>query len=183
MQTVERYLNHGLLAMMIVAAAALGLMMFHITLDVFFRYAFNRPFAETVDVVAYYYMIAVVFLPLAFVERRSEHIEVELFTQHLPVRVRNLLFIAARLFAVAFFGVLAWQTYLDALGYMAIREAPMGSRIEIWPSRFLLPLSFVVLMVTMLLHALKAALDLGAEKPQGDGPAFARKDHGPGEGA
>lgn len=172
MAAVERWLDRMLLGIMYASAAALALMVFHITADVLFRYLLNQPFANTVEVVSFYYMIAVVFLPLAFVERKSEHIEVELFTQYLPLRARNSLFILARLFAVAFFGALAYQTFLDALNYMAIREEPMGSSLEIWPTRFILPFSFVVLMITMLLHAAKAILNIDREKPQGDGPDY-----------
>ena len=172
MTAVERWLDRALLGIMYAAAVALALMVFHITADVLCRYLLNRPFTNTVEVVSFYYMIAVVFLPLAFVERKSEHIEVELFTQYLPLKARNILFILARLFAVLSFGALAYQTFLDALNYTEIREAPMGSSLEIWPTRYILPLSFVVLMITMLLHAAKAALNLDSEKPQGDGPDY-----------
>lgn len=179
MDAVERWIDRALLVIMILASVALASMMLHVTLDVFLRYAFNRPLADTVEVVSFYYMIAVVFLPLAFVERNSEHIEVELFTQKLPLKIRNGLFIAARLFAVGFFGILTYITYIDAVGYMAIRETPMGSDLRIWPTRFLLPLSFAILMITMLLHTAKAVINFDREKPQGDGPEYARDDLDP----
>jgi len=177
MAGIERWLDRLILAAIIIAGCGLALMMVHIVADVTWRYLFNRPLVDTVETVSYYYMIAVVFLPLAYVERRSEHIEVELFVQHLPVSIRNVLYLLGRLTAIAFFGILTYQTWLDALDYMRIREVPMGSSLEIWPSRFILPLSFTLLIAALLLHAVRAVLHLRRAKPQGDGPAFAREEH------
>lgn len=174
MTALQKWIDWTILGMMLLAGAGLIMMMLHISADVGARYFFNDPIRDTVETVSYYYMIIVIFLPLAFVERKSEHIEVELVVQFLSTRVRNILYIIARLFGAAFFAALAYETWFDAMHYLRIREVPMGSSLEIWPARFILPVSFAVLILSMLLHAMKAALALGHPKPQGDGPIYAR---------
>lgn len=172
----ERWIDRAILVMLIVAGAGLVAMMLHVTADVLMRYFFNWPIRDTIETASYYYMILVVFLPLAFVERKSEHIEVELFVQLLGVRPRNLLYVAGRLFSMVFFGILAYVSWIDAIDYARIRETPMGSDLEIWPSRFALPIGFGLLVLAMALHAAKALMHLRQVKPQGDGPAYARED-------
>lgn len=176
METLERWIDRAILIMLVVAGAGLVAMMVHVTADVLMRYFFNYPIRDTIETASYYYMILVVFLPLAFVERKSEHIEVELFVQFLGIRLRNLLYAAGRLFSIVFFSILAYASWIDAIDYARIRETPMGSDLEIWPSRFALPIGFGLLVLAMALHAVKALMNLRQPKPQGDGPAYAQED-------
>jgi len=69
------------------AAAFLVLMALHITVDVVLRLMFGGAFPGTLEIVSFYYMVYAVFLPLAFVERRGEHIEVDAFFNLMPARV------------------------------------------------------------------------------------------------
>ena len=69
-----------------IGIAAVGLMMFHITFDVFGKYLFNAPLPATLEIVSHYYMVVVVFLPLAMVEKRDAHISVEVLTQNFSDR-------------------------------------------------------------------------------------------------
>ncbi|MCH9675152.1 MAG: TRAP transporter small permease, partial [Gammaproteobacteria bacterium] len=50
-----------------VACVAVVLMMLHITLDVFMRWI-GFPIPATVTIVPHYYMLPIIFLPLALVE-------------------------------------------------------------------------------------------------------------------
>ena len=61
-------------------------MMVHITIDVIGRVVFNNPFDATIEVVSAYYMVAVSFLPLAYISRHEGQIIVELFTRNLRKR-------------------------------------------------------------------------------------------------
>ena len=60
------------------------LMMIHVAVDVFCRIVLNAPLYGTLEIVAGYYMVAVVFLPLAYVSGGEGHIFIELFTSKLP---------------------------------------------------------------------------------------------------
>ena len=49
-------------------------MMFHISLDVFCKYFFNRPLDGTIEIVSLYYMVGIVFLPISYISLTDSHI-------------------------------------------------------------------------------------------------------------
>ena len=57
--------------------------MLHVSVDVMARFFFNMPLSGTIEISSFYYMIAVVFLPLAAVEGKNGHIAVEILAQRL----------------------------------------------------------------------------------------------------
>lgn len=132
--------------------AALILMMLHISADVVARYIFNSPLHGTVEIVSAYYMVAVVFLPLAMIERANGHIVVELVTQHLPRRGQDVLIAIVALVSALYFGTFAWRTWGDALNKYAVGESALGMvQVTIWPTRFYLPVG-CALIALVLLH-------------------------------
>ncbi len=66
--------------LMAIGGVVIILLMLHITADVAGKYFFNTPIIGTLEIVSRYYMVAVVFLPLAFVQIRRQHLTVEMFT-------------------------------------------------------------------------------------------------------
>jgi TRAP-type C4-dicarboxylate transport system permease small subunit len=137
---------------MVIAGIMMCLMMLHISADVFFKYTFNRPIFGTVETVQYYYMIGAVYLPLAFVQLRGGQISVELLFNRLPAWGQRAADGCALICTIVFFGILAYQSWLDAVNSWQIGEIVMGSATTpIWPSRFFLPISFgLVCLVSML---------------------------------
>ena len=62
--------------------------------------------------------------------------------------------------SAVFFGILAYQTGLDALKAFRIDEILMTSiLITIWPAKFSLPIGFTAVMLASALHAWQAATD------------------------
>ena len=121
----------------VIAGAILILMMLHITAHVACRYLFAWPFQDTVEIVSTYYIVAIVFLPLALVERLNGHIVVELFSQHLPRRTLELLIGCIGLASAGYFGAFTWRTGQDALQTYAAGEMMLGTApITVWPTRF-----------------------------------------------
>ena len=98
-----RWINIGAATL---ASAMMVLMMLHITLDVAARYFFNGQIVGTLEVVSFYYMVALVFLAFGFVELKHENIRVDLFVQMMPRRVRFGLYVFACLMGLVFFGML-----------------------------------------------------------------------------
>ena len=149
-----RRVLHGLsFWLMVLAGVMMSFMMLHITADVFLKYTFNRPLFGTIETVSYYYMIGAVYLPLAYVQRRGRHISVELVFDRLPERGKRAAECFALLCAALFFGILGWQSWLDAVNAWRIDEIIMGSAtIPIWPSRFFLPVSFGLVFLVSLLR-------------------------------
>lgn len=135
---------------------ALILMMLHISADVIARYIFNSPLHGTVEIVSGYYMVAVVFLPLAMIERRNAHIVVELVTQHFPRRAQEWLIGLVALVSAAYFAAFAWQTWSDALKQYRIGEVALGTvEVTIWPTRFYLPIGCGLIALVLLYKALR----------------------------
>lgn len=89
------------------AALALLLMMLHVLADVVGRQVFASPAPATTEVVAYYYMIAVVFLPLPFLELRGRSIAVDLFYGMFPRWMKRVAIVIACVAGIAFWGTLA----------------------------------------------------------------------------
>ena len=140
----------------LVAGAILILMMLHITADVVLRYLFARPIRDTVEIVSTYYIVAIVFLPLALVERMNAHIVVELFSQHLPPRVQELLIACICLVSGSYFGAFTWRTGLDAIQKYNIGEVMLGTTpITVWPTRFYLPIGCGLITLMLVYKSIR----------------------------
>ena len=148
-------------------ALAVVAMMLHIGLDVILRNAFRISLDTVPEIVARYYMTALAFLPLAWAERRGDMISVEVFG-HLfrgPLRRLDAAFVAA-VTALAY-SILAYTTWLVAMREFAVRSyvISLSMTIPVWPSYFILPLSFGLAMIVCLL---RLALVLAGREPAED---------------
>lgn len=147
-------------ALAFIAAVCLFLMMAQIVIDVVLKFGFNTPIQGNLEIVSFYYMVAVVFLPLAMVELRHEHISVDLFFLMLPNLIRQLVYAAGSLVTALFFALLTYQTFLDAVNATRVGEVMMGTNfVPIWPSRWALPAGFLVICLATILHTCRALLE------------------------
>lgn len=125
------------------AALLTLVMMLHVSLDVVLKYLFRVPVPATVEVVSYYYMVAAVFLPIAWSEKIGAGITVDLFMMRAPGWLQFAAAILALVLGIAIYAGLAVNTFQQALRALAHREVVMGPiSLPVWPSRFLLPLGF-----------------------------------------
>lgn len=170
MTALDRLVHALSRAMMGVAGLALMLMMIQTVVDVIGRNVFSKPIEGSLEVVSVYHMVAVVFLPLALVERRHEHISVDLLVNSLTALLRRAFIVLSYLVCAIFAGVLAFQTAIDAVASFKIGEILMSSvYITVWPAKFLLPIGFGLMFLQFLLHARSAILDPGFS-PEPDSP-------------
>jgi len=145
--------------LMLVGGVALVLMMAQVTLDVIGKYFLASPLPVTLEMVSNYYMVAVVFLPLAAVERANGHIHVELIYSHLPRLARRLLDLLAYGLGLFFFWLLADTGWVQAWRKFQVGEFIMGSySLIIWPSRFLVPIGAGLMVLLLALKFLLSAL-------------------------
>jgi TRAP-type C4-dicarboxylate transport system permease small subunit len=157
MAIVDRLTHRIAVVLMAVAGLALMLMMIQMVVDVAMRNFFRRPIEGSLEIVSVYHMVAVVFLPLALVERRHEHITVDLLIHRLSPGTRRAVTVLGYVVCAIFFAVLSYQTLLDALEAFRINEILMSSiYITVWPAKFLLPIGFSLMLVQVLLHAWQA---------------------------
>ncbi len=150
-------IHHGLDALTDLTAYAAGfcviLMMLHITLDVICRAFLNMPLTGTITFVSNYYMVFVVCLPLAFVERLDAHISVDVVTSKLPEKPRHHLYGWTYAFTALVFGVTAYATWLEATAKFAIRSFMIEKDLAIstWFGYFALPVGYALLTLYLLL--------------------------------
>jgi TRAP-type C4-dicarboxylate transport system permease small subunit len=140
--------------LMIVSAILVTLMMLHIGADVAGKYFFNAPIHGTLEIVSLYYMVAIVYLPLAWGSHDGDQIKVELFLRRLPTRYLLRHDAVIDVLFAAFLGVITWQGIVDALAKTAIHEARETAidLLIVWPSRWMVPVGFGV---AALYHALR----------------------------
>jgi TRAP-type C4-dicarboxylate transport system permease small subunit len=160
MLTIDR-VTHALSRLLLgIAMVALFLMMVQMVVDVAMRNFFRRPIEGSLEIVSVYHMVAVVFLPLALVERRHEHITVDLLVDRFAPAARRIISVVGYIICAIFFALLTYQTGKDALQAYEVGEILMSSiYITVWPAKFLLPIGFSVMLLQVLLHAWKAATD------------------------
>lgn len=132
------------------------LMMLQVTLDVLLKHFFNAPVPMTLEMVASYYMVALIFLPLGDVTRRTEHLEVELFTQKLPARILAWFKLFGCVFGLAYVAVMFNQGVDKALKATTRGEVWETATLDlqVWPARWLLPIGCALMFVWLLLQAI-----------------------------
>ncbi len=144
----------------LVAGLAISLMVLQTCADVVMSRLFNRPIEGNMEIVSSYYMVMLVFLPLALVELRHEHINADLFVRMMPRGVQRVLYAFGCLVSIAFFGVLFWQTLQDAIQAFQIDELIMGAiYIHVWPAKLLLPIGFFAILLAVVSNLMRNLLD------------------------
>lgn len=156
------------------AGLLLLLMMLNITADVVLKATLNSPIQGTLEITAYYYMVGSVLFPLALVELTRSSIAADVFYNLMPPRLQLVLMVAILILCICAYCVLARITWSDAVRAFGRSEVSMGGvGMPIWPSRFILPLSFAMAAmvclrnVLKLLFATKATNDTGAPIEKG----------------
>lgn len=117
-------------------------MMLHIVADVVARLLLGSPLVGTNEIVSRYYMVAVAFLPIAWVEHRRAMITVELVDGMMGRKARFASDILVAITSLLALVLVVWTSLgeaLDAFGKGAFVMA-IGTRIPVWPTYFILPL-------------------------------------------
>lgn len=141
--------------MAVLAAVIAIMMMLHVVADIFAKYVLNHPLLGTIEIVSGYYMVVLVFFPLALVAETEGHIFVELFTRKLPDSVVRVLDGIARTVTILIGAGFAWITADEAVHRTVqgeVWDVSDGSMI-IWPSRWILPIGIGAMAVLLLVTA------------------------------
>lgn len=152
MDVIERVLARILDGVTFIGIVAVFLMMAHITLDVVMRFLLNDPPPGTLIIVSRYYMVIVAFLSLAFAERRSGHINVEIVSECLPLPVQNTFNLLGTILSLVIFAMLAWRGFEEGMkkqqiGAFALEQDVL---IPIWPSYYLLPIGAGLMCLVLI---------------------------------
>ena len=136
------------------ATAVIVVLTLHVCFDVGSRYIFNLPLPGTTEMVAKYYMVGVVFLPLAYCQIHRQHFHAALFEAYLPrwliKRVDGVHDLVMCLMA---------GLYTYCSGLAAYDATMIGERVQTafyplltWPSRWLVPIGAGALCVVAFLQ-------------------------------
>ncbi|SEQ58256.1 TRAP transporter small permease [Thalassovita taeanensis] len=141
-----------------VGALSMILMMFHIGADVIARTVFNSPIIGTIEIVSAWYMVGVIFPPLALIQLYAGHIVVELFTQSASARAKA--FLETAVGAVAIIFLTGWT---NAAIKLALRKTAQNETLDVvffevltWPTRWILALSLLTLTLAFLVTTFRA---------------------------
>jgi TRAP-type C4-dicarboxylate transport system permease small subunit len=161
MQRLLKLINYPIDLTFWVGIVAGVLMMLHVSADVAARTLLNSPIEGTTETAAAYYMVAVAYLPWAWLARGEAHIRVEMFTSFAPPRFVEWLDIVVKVAMVVFLSFFIWRTTLRALDQMSAGEVWQAgtSYIAIWPSRWVLPVAGGLMALYLVL---RIAADISA---------------------
>jgi len=162
-------LNGALMALASVVTVA---MMAHVVLDVAGKYLLNQPIHGTLEIVSFYYMVAVLFLPFAYVTRTEGQIIVELFTRRMAPRRLAWLEVGVGLVTLVAMTVFAWKT-----GAAAVEKTIAGefresgvNIIQVWPSRWLPAIAGGSMALVVLFRLIDDFRIATGRVPAGDQP-------------
>ena len=158
MEALRELLENAAGLLLRLGCVLIGLMALHVVLDVTGRYVFNAPLPGTVEFVSHYYMVGVIFWPLAYVQSRRGHFAAEIFTQRLAPQVLVLLEAVVTLVTALLLAFLTWRTAAYAFEFTQVRESVQTAYFTIptWPSRWFVPLGLGLMALYALVQALQA---------------------------
>ena len=143
-------------AQIFLAGVAMVLMMVHICADAALRTLFNTSFPGTLEIVSFYYMVSVVFLPLAYIQLQRGHVIIELFTNGLSYRtnavIDGIVYTLATI-AMAYFTMAAFE---KAVKMTELGEFVLGViLVYTWPARWLVVAGTGVMSIVYALSAIE----------------------------
>ena len=144
MGTLSRIRDAALSALAVIGAVAILALMIHIMTDVVLRNAINQPVPATYEIVTNYYMVALAFIPLAWLERSGGMVSVEVIDGLMSPAMLRLSDLVVALISTVIYGALAWVTFQASLKTFASGTFVMAQNVPIptWPAYFLPPLGF-----------------------------------------
>ncbi len=160
METIERLLRwveKPIELMLWIALLAAVAMMFHVAADVTGRTVFNDPVQGTTEIVSGWYMVAIAFLPWAWIAKNDNHIVAGMFQHIGGPRFEFWLEVIVKIWTLVFLYVFVWQTWVQAGRQTRAGEVwqAAGFFIPVWPARWILPISGIAMMVYLVLRVIR----------------------------
>lgn len=158
---------------MTLAEIGVFLMTIHVTLDVLSRWFTNNPLIATTEIVRFYYMVGIIYFPLAWVTRMDGHISAQIFTQYMKPKNRQILEGVIHILLFVFMAFLTYQTGHEAIKMTQVNEVHQAADafFWIWPARWYLPLGSGLMSIY--------ALTMGIQKLFGEVVETAAPDQKP----
>lgn len=167
MRQFDRALAGASEAMLWLSAVLLGIMAFHVVIDVLGRTLFREPLPGTVELVARYYMIGVIFLPLAYVQARRRHIATDQFIGWMPRRALEVLSGCVCILSTIVLAVLAERGLQEAIRTTALNDQAVTGDISLitWPARWFVPVGFGLMALQTLTQGVRELMGIRNDPP------------------
>ncbi|MBP1851768.1 TRAP transporter small permease [Rhizobium halophytocola] len=148
-----------------VAGIGVILMMVHVCADVVARVITGASLPATVEIVSYYYMIIVAFLPLAWVEWKEQMVSVEIIEFLLSPGLRRASDAAVALLSTVIYGVMTYATWATAMKnfHTGTFVVALQTKIVTWPGYILPTLGFALAALITAIRLFQLAS--GTERP------------------
>lgn len=143
--------------LMLLGGVAMLLMMFQITADVFMKHFFNQPITGTLEMVSFYYMTGIIFLPFAYIQTKRGHIVVELIAQKMTPRGQLISQCFTDVLMLIFLLLYVSSNYDLAVFKMGFDEAVEIAEDDflVWPARWMLPVGGSLMIIVLVLQMLR----------------------------
>ena len=153
----SRIRDVALAALAVIGGIAILALMVHIMSDVVLRNTINRPVPATYEIVTNYYMVALAFVPLAWLERSGGMGSVEVIDGFLGPRAIRFSDKLVALISTVIYAALAWVTFEASLKTFAAGTFVLAQSVPIptWPAYFLPPLGFFLAALVTVLRLLE----------------------------
>jgi TRAP-type C4-dicarboxylate transport system permease small subunit len=151
----------------VICGVLICLMSVHVAADVSARYLFNAPLDGTVEFVQYYYMVAVIFLPLPYLQYRRRHFAAVIFTSMAPPWMLRLMLLFSDFVAAVLAGFATWQSTVTALAKTRSGEHLETAHFIVyqWPGRWLVIAGFGLMCVAACLGIVEGLIGANGRRP------------------
>ncbi|MEW5424808.1 TRAP transporter small permease [Amorphus sp. 3PC139-8] len=135
-------------------ACVMGLMAVHVVTDVAFRYFAGFSLAGTTEIVSRYYMVTLIFLPLAYVQRKGQHIDASLLADLLSPRFQVLLGCLSAALMALYATLIGWRAATEALRATEISEKIQTADYFLlaWPARWIPVLAMALVVAISIIE-------------------------------
>lgn len=138
------------------AGASLFLMMVLGAIDILGTKLFDRPLQGTFEATEAL-MVLTVFLSLAHVQARREHIAVDLIVTRLGRGTHRAFELVARFLTVGVFALIAWQGWVLGSSSFQVREYASGIvQFPVYPSKLALALGATLMLLQSFMDVIDA---------------------------
>jgi TRAP-type mannitol/chloroaromatic compound transport system permease small subunit len=121
--------------------------------DILSRSFLRRSIVGTLEIESNYFMVAAVFLPLAYgMISKQGHIRVEILLSRLPLRLQMGLEMVGLFLSLCVFGLVVWFGAAGAWRSWQAGETMVNVALPMWPGRVLVAMGGVLLCLQMIVR-------------------------------
>lgn len=138
-----------------ISVITLFVMMLWIVIDVLLRYFFNSPIQGTLELTGEYFMVLIVYLSISYAQKDNEHVNVVLFYEKFPKKVRYIVNFFVNILGSSIFFYIAYLNVLKGLEYTdrGIKSSGLMD-YPLAPALFIIAFGLIMLGLRLLIESL-----------------------------